>query len=322
MSFSTERINEAKAVIAEKRAKAESEARARLLDAYNKAPELKEIDECFPKIGARIVAAFAEGGEKTAKAVECLRKESEELKAARADCLKAVGLDSDYTAPRYSCKKCEDTGYIEFKMCDCLKRELVKLGYKNSGLGALLERQSFENFSLDYYTGEDKYTMQANLQICKNYANEFGENSPSLFMYGGTGLGKTHLSTAIAARVIEKGFDVQYVTAQNLISDFIFERYHRSFGDNSQVRTDKYFEAELLIIDDFGTEENNQFSVSAFYNLINSRYNQSKATIISTNFPQQILKDRYAERITSRLFGEYTVVSFPGRDVRMQKLMQ
>ena len=324
MAYSTENLNEVKALLAQRRSKAEADAQKRLFEIHAISPEIKEIDACFPKIGAQIIGLFADksSAEEKQKKIDALHRESDELKAARKACLEALGYSIDYTAPRYTCTKCNDTGYLEFKICDCMKKELTLLGFKNSGLGALLDKQSFENFSLEYYNGSDKETMQANLEICKGYADTFSEKSGSILMIGGTGLGKTHLSTSIAATVIKKGFNVQYVTAQNLIDDFIFERYHRSFTDDSPNRTDKYFECDLLIIDDFGTEENNQFSVSSFYNLINSRYNNEKPTIINTNVRQNAIVERYTERIASRLFGEYTVLAFPGKDVRMQKLMK
>ena len=324
MPYSIESINEAKAIIDRRRAEAEAQAQARLFKIYALCSEIKELDAEFPKIGAEIIGLFAEASsakEKQGK-IDVLHKRSDALGEKRAALLTALGYPANYTAPDYRCKKCNDTGYLEYKICDCMKKELTLLGFKNSGLGALLGKQSFENFSLEYYSGSDRETMRANLEICKGYADTFSAKSGSILMIGGTGLGKTHLSTSIASKVIEKGFDVQYVTAQNLIDDFIFERYHRSFTDDSPNRTDKYFDCELLIIDDFGTEENNQFSVSAFYNLINSRYNQSKSTIINTNVRQNAIVERYTERIASRLFGEYTVLAFPGKDVRMQKLMK
>ncbi len=322
MSYTSENLSEAKAILTERRTKAEADARIRLASVYEKLPELKELDMRFPEIGAKIIAAFTDKNGNTQEKIADLRRESEELSACRADALKAAGFAPDYTAPRYFCAKCKDTGYIETKMCDCMKLELVKLGYKNSGLGSLLEKQSFHNFTLDYYKGDDRETMQANYQICRGYASEFASDSGSLLMIGGTGLGKTHLSTAIAREVIKKGFDVQYVTAQNLISDFNYERFRKSFSDNTPAKTDRYFECELLIIDDFGTEESNQFSAATFYNLINTRSNKSLPTIINTNIRQNAIVERYTERIASRLFGEYTVLVFPGRDIRMQKLMQ
>ena len=139
---------------------------------------------------------------------------------------------------------------------------------------------------------------------------------------GNTGLGKTHLSTSIASSVIEKGYDVVYETAQNLISTFSNERFHSYGNVDKSGGSSRYFECDLLIIDDFGTEESNQFSVACFYNLINTRSNNSLPIIINTNLTRGDIKARYTDRIASRLFGEYLVLGFPGVDIRMQKLRE
>ena len=141
-----------------------------------------------------------------------------------------------------------------------------------------------------------------------------------LFLYGGSGLGKTHLSTSIAKVLIERGFDVVYDSAQNIISDFEYERFGRGYGDMSDSRTDKYFDCDMLIIDDLGTEMANQFTVSCLYNIINTRINHSKSMIISTNLAQNEIRERYTDRITSRLFGDFMVMKFTGKDIRLQKL--
>ena len=321
MGFSEENLTAVKNLITERRTKAESEAHQRLIEVYKKLPELKELDAHYPLIGQGIINAFS-NPKTAAKTIEELHKESDALNEARAQYLESIGLPSDYTAPRYFCKKCKDTGYLEYRMCDCMKKELVKMSYKSSGLGSLLETQSFDNFSLDFYTGEDRLTMEMNVEIAKNFVEGFGKDTPSLLLMGGTGLGKTHLSTAIASAVIEKGHDVLYETSQNIISDFSFERFGRGFGDQSENKTARYFDCDLLIIDDFGTEETNQFSVACFYNLINTRQNKNLPTIINTNILSDAIAKRYTERIASRLFGEFTVLSFTGKDIRMQKLMQ
>ncbi|MBQ2766264.1 MAG: ATP-binding protein, partial [Clostridia bacterium] len=147
-----------------------------------------------------------------------------------------------------------------------------------------------------------------------------GVNGENVFFCGTTGLGKTHLSTAIAKTLIERGFDVVYDTAQNILSDFEYERFGRSYGDDSESRTDKYFDCDLLIIDDLGTEMTNQFTVSCLYNIINTRINHSKSMLISTNLTQNEIRERYSDRITSRLFGDFMVMRFVGKDIRLQKL--
>ena len=63
-----------------------------------------------------------------------------------------------------------------------------------------------------------------------------------------------------------------------------------------------------------------QFNSSALYGIINTRINADKSTIISTNLTQGEMLDRYSDRITSRLLGNYEVCLFKGKDIRMQML--
>ena len=159
-------------------------------------------------------------------------------------------------------------------------------------------------------------------EVMKKYADDFkaGEGI-NLALFGGTGLGKTHLSSALACKVIERGFDVVYTSAIDMVTDF----EHRRFGngqsqDNGNV--EKYLSCELLIIDDLGAEMVNQFTVSCIYNIINTRLNKRLATVISTNLSQSEFRQKYWDRITSRVFGEYQILLFSGVDIRAQKLMR
>ena len=204
-------------------------------------------------------------------------------------------------------------------------------GYETSGLGNLLREQSFENYSLDYFKNDEKAyrTMSAVVRMLREWAEHFtlGDSSrPSsenLLLVGGTGLGKTHLSTAVAGTVLNAGFDVLYTSAVGLLGDFEMARFGNSgaAGDGSMtVDTARYFDCDLLIIDDLGTEVSNQFTTSCLYNLINTRLSTRRSTIISTNLMQDELRRRYWDRITSRLFGEYKILLFLGTDVRAQKV--
>lgn len=324
MGFPSDNIAKVRARMNAKRTKAETDARTRLAEAYRRLPELKEIDAAFPRIGREIIAAVADSSdpEETARKIEALRKESEELENERAECLISGGFKPDHTKPRYECEKCNDTGYADGKMCECMRRECVLLGYESSGLGTLLSQQSFDTFSLKYYTGEDRYVAEQNLAACKGYVENFGKGSPSLLFMGDTGLGKTHLSTSIARALIDKGYDVMYVTSQGLLSVFGHERFERSYNVSEEKESERYFESELLIIDDLGTEEVNQFSVSCLYNLINTRTSRGLPTIINTNLKRDEIRARYTDRIASRLFGDFAVLAFSGRDIRMQKLAE
>ena len=156
------------------------------------------------------------------------------------------------------------------------------------------------------YISEDGFAEGFSKDTCKNF-----------LLVGGTGLGKTHLSTAMAKTIIDRGHDVLYVTALGMLGDFEAKR----FGDGVGVRNDpmRYTDAQVLIIDDLGTEITNQFSVSCLYDVINARIISRKSTIISTNLSKDELLKRYWDRITSRLFGEYSPVLFLGTDIRRQQ---
>ena len=79
---------------------------------------------------------------------------------------------------------------------------------------------------------------------------------------------------------------------------------------------------DLLILDDLGTEFDSSFYQSTIYNLINTRLNRSLPTIISTNLDFNGISNRYEERITSRIYANYSILRFVGQDVRIMKAQQ
>ena len=129
-------------------------------------------------------------------------------------------------------------------------------------------------------------------------------------------LGKTHLSAAIANVIAGKGMSVIYESAQQIFDTCDAVRFNRM--DISE-RT-KYENCKLLIIDDLGAECITQYSVSAMTSLIDLRIVNGRKTIISTNLTPAAIRKTYGERMFSRLFGEFRVLQFSGKDIRMQKI--
>jgi DNA replication protein DnaC len=161
--------------------------------------------------------------------------------------------------------------------------------------------------------------MKKILEQLKKFADNFGKDTYRNYLFvGGTGLGKTHLSTSIAKKVIDNGNDVLYVTAVGMIGDYEAKR----FGDGQGAGNDlsRYVDADLLIIDDLGTEVTNQFTLSVIYDVINNRINRRRSTIINTNLSASEIEGKYTERIYSRIFGEYIPILFKGTDIRRQKM--
>ena len=270
--------------------------------------EIREIDEELTRTGLAIFRTACAGGD-----LAPIRARNQALCEKRRSLLISLGYDADYTEPQYTCKACSDTGYVDTKMCSCLREGLIRENFRTSGMGDLLTRQSFDNFDLERYKkdGEEVYRrVKANFTAAKAFAEDFREKRGNLLLIGTTGAGKTHLTTAIARAVLDRGFDVVYDTAQNIMAAFEHDRFRSGYAP-SESRAEKYMECTLLILDDLGTEFTNAFTVSCLYNLLNERQNKGLSTVISTNVLPDQLRDKYEDRIYSRLIGaDYRILSF------------
>lgn len=323
MGYSSENVKKIKELYENKYKKAQDEAFARRAELWEAIPEVRELDRAIYSLGLEGVKTTVGGGENAPKRIIELKEQSLELQKARAELLISKGYPADYTSVHYECDKCNDTGYTESGMCDCMKRALILASYESSGLGRLMTQQTFESFSLDYYrqSAENYEKMKHNFEYIKSFAENFStEKCENIAMFGGTGLGKTHLSTAAAKTIIDKGFDVLYVSTLGMISDFEKERFGSGYSDTEVDNLGRYYDCDLLILDDVGTEVTNQFTVSVLYNVINTRLSKGRSTVISTNLTPSELRARYWDRIASRIFGEYIPLVFEGKDIRMQKL--
>lgn len=292
----------------------------RMDEVHAKSPELAAIDRELRLTGAEIALAVIGTGEEYRERLAAAEAKNIALQAKRTALLAELGYPADYTLPPYECERCKDSGFVDTKMCECMRRELVMAAYESSGLGALMRTQSFESFDLSFYSAEngDRSRMQSNFEQLRLYAERFTMDSDSLLLVGPTGLGKTHLSTAIARRVIERGYDVYYTGAVGMLSDF----EHVRFGNGTEraaAEPNRYFDCDLLIIDDLGTELSNNFTNSCLYTVLNHRINLKRPTIINTNLKGKEIKERYSDRIASRLLCEYKPYIFVGQDVRFRR---
>lgn len=322
MGYSQELFAKVRSEFAEKQQNALKLANERRKELHDRCPEIVGIDAQLAKTGILIMEEIAKGRQGLEERLDMIRLDNEDLQAQRNECMKHYGYPENYDAPRYECAECKDTGYIGTKMCVCMKQELSRQGMVQAGVGALFKTQRFDTFDLGYYEYDQKVfrLLQSFKAYAMKYAEHFSEQTQeNLLLCGGTGLGKTHLSTAIAGRVIERGYDVVYESAPNLLAAFEAERFGRPYnGVNAE--TGRFFTCELLIIDDLGAELTNSFTVGCVYNLINTRLINRKPMIISTNLSGEELRTRYNDRIASRIFGEFVCMRFEGKDVRMLKL--
>ena len=321
MAYNAENYKRIAAQFKDKNMLAQQAAEARKAELHERFPQIAEIDRALSTTGLRIMREALNGREGLAERIRRLEEGNTLLLEARAEFLRANGYPADYSDVHYECGACMDTGFVNGRMCKCLRTALNYAGYESSGVLRLIEKQNFDTFELGYYEGNERLNMERVLNRSKAYAAQFdGATMRNLLFVGTTGLGKTHLSSAIAKVIIDNGYDVVYESAQKIFSDFEAERFGRVPA--GEDRTSRYLECDLLIIDDLGTEMQTQFTVPCLYNLINSRLIAEKSMIISTNVRKEELLTKYSDRITSRLFGEFEICVFAGKDIRSQKLMR
>lgn len=322
MGYSAEVVKTVRENFEKKRADAENLSVLHLGEVALKCPDILQINKALSQTGLSIFEAALKGTEGLEGRIERIKKENLALSEAKRQLLRQNGFAEDYLDIKYSCDKCNDTGYVGINMCSCMKKALVKEAYNHSGLGKVLNSQTFKNFDLSYYEeGEHREQMASILEKAKKYVSDFGkpDKDSNLLFIGTTGLGKTHITTAIAKGVIDKAYDVVYDSAQNIVR--AFESEHFDKDEKATAETRRYFDCDLLIIDDLGTEFRNSFTQSCIYNLLNTRINAGKSMIISTNIDSTSkLLETYDDRITSRLIGNFRPFKFVGKDVRLAKV--
>ena len=319
MAYSKETYKKAEQELAQRRNRALAEREDRHRIAVESVPEILETEERMSAAGLATIKALGMGA---VDAKEYIRKLSEinlNAQAQRRMFLKKAGFPEDWPDVHYSCPKCEDKGFVNGIMCDCFKDLLKSLEYEKLCSKLPVGNCRFDNFKLDYYPDgagtSPRRRMESVLNYCKTYATDFSRRSPSLLLYGKTGLGKTHLSLAVAGKAVESGYGVIYTSAQNLFNKLEKEKFGRSDGNTEETILD----CDLLIIDDLGAEFTTQFTVSALYNIINSRELEGKPTIISTNLTPEQLTSTYSERIASRILSNFVMLYFDGSDIRQIK---
>ena len=320
-----------------KRKKAEADLEARRAEMYEKAPQLREIDRALSLTGLKLYGAALEGKEGLEDRIAVLKKENTDLQEAKRFALQTLGKPEDYLSMRYECPKCQDTGYVGLKMCDCMRRALIKEAYETSGLGSALADQSFENFDLSFYSEQKNLNgisprdrMTQILNDAKAYVADFDKNFKNksvqnLLFVGKPGLGKTHISTAIAREVINSGYDVVYDTVQNIMHTYELQMFAKNpeLLAMASTATDRYMNGSLLIIDDLGTEFKYGFTTSVLYDLLNTRIIWGRPIIINTNLDStQKIRTQYDERIFSRIIGAFKAYHFVGEDIRIKRRLE
>ena len=325
MRTKRELYQEAMRAVALRRQTARANAEDARAAAEAAVPALRHAEEEVRVRGVRCALAGASGKDRTAAAA-ALAKAKQDLTALLA----SSGRPADALEPHFTCKKCQDTGTFEGHTCICVHKLMQKLRREEIESLSSLSISSFDTMELRYYpnTMDDKLGepvrsyMGSLLAELRAYAEEFDRSSESLMLFGNAGLGKTHAALAIAGIVLEKDFDVIYVSSPDFFSKLEALHFGADPGGEEETLLQTAAGADLLILDDLGTEFNSSFFLSTLYSLLNNRLGAHLPTIVTTNIADgSLLEKRYTEKISSRL-SAFVPCLFAGQDIRSQKAQE
>ena len=299
---------------------------------YRRQPRLRELDRAIGGTMAELAGLAISGKPIQADGPEIadIRRRNLELQAQRAELLHTLGYEPDALDLTPACTKCGDSGWAGAEMCTCLKELCAQEQMKSlTALLNLTDEQNFDRLRLDVYSDqpwEGKRSPRENMKrvvtVCEGFARRFPDYPlHNLLLSGGTGLGKTFLSGCIAREVSGRGYSVVYDTAISLFSTFEAKKFSRDLGQERQARDDtrRYLNCDLLILDDLGSELTTPLAQSTLYEVVNSRLQGGKHTIISTNLSMEQIGARYTPQVVSRLAGAYQELTFYGDDIRRMR---
>lgn len=298
-------------------------------EVYKKLPRLMEIDSEISRTGVLIATAMLQNSQSYEESLNKVRTEMEKLKREKAILMTENNIPLEYLNIDYTCNACNDTGFLKNgSKCNCLKQELINRAYRMSGVQHALERENFKTFDINIFSTEtvegEQHSPRENmlniLNICEGFCINFDEdNEENLLFYGTTGLGKTFMCNCIAKALLDRGKIVIYQTSFKILE--IIEEHRFKKSSQNDMNNNNYnllFDADLLIIDDLGTELTNTFTNTEIFNIINSRLFRRNKTIISTNLSLMEIADTYDNRTFSRVFGKFTPLKFYGPDLRWE----
>lgn len=248
-----------------------------------------------------------------------LRARLKDLTAKKAQLLSEAGFPEDYLTPVYSCNDCKDTGYVNGKKCHCFKQAVIELLYEQSGIRTMLAAENFSTLSYEFYEGEDLERFKNAVETSRKFIKNFNSGYHNLFFYGTVGTGKSFLSGCVAKELIENGHSVIYFSASGLFDTLSKYKFDYKNTENLHKIYEDLFQCDLLIIDDLGTEYTNNIINSELFSMINERHLQKRSTVISTNLSLEDFRNRYSDRIFSRITSNYDICKLTGPDIRMYK---
>ena len=318
MALSNGQVQEIQRILSERQLEAHRKYLEKRDEIFQKLPQLAEMEE---KVRAFSLSVAREMQQGNREGLLRLKEEIGKLHQEKEALLKTARYSiKDLEEEEHICPLCGDTGYIEGKKCQCFLKLQGELLYRQSRMGAVLERENFSKFQLERFDNKEKLGQCGNKTLREyireirdyltDYCEEYPKNKRSILFTGSTGTGKTYFLHSVAKALLDRGVSVLYFTATGLFE--YFSKRMREEGTEDYIE-----EVDVILIDDLGTEFSNSFTTSRFFALLNQRILDQKTMLISTNLNFKELKEMYSDRVVSRFMSDYEIIPLYGKDQRL-----
>ena len=301
------------------RAQHDYELQKRKEEIFETIPTFEELYDSVSSVGRSYILKSMDGDP---SAVNDAKTELQNIKVQKEELLLQYGYPADYLEEKYTCAYCKDTGFVNNKRCECLKKKILSITYAQSNIAELLKRNNFDTLSEKYYTGDDLLRFRDAVDVCRKMIDNFENQKTSILFHGSVGVGKSFLSCCVAKEILDKGYSVLYFSSSNLFETLASSTFDKDSKENLYTTKEDIYNCDLVVIDDLGTELTNSFVLSELFSLITERTLRNKSTIISTNLNLTDLSNVYSERIISRIISNFELCKMSGPDVRIYKKQQ
>jgi len=228
-------------------------------------------------------------------------------------------------------------GRVAATRCDCQQRLLSERLLRQARIPKRYEHCDFESFE-----HENGYaSLKPALMAARRFVEEYPLETTGLLLIGPIGVGKTHLAVSIMKQLMaNKGARCLFYDYRELLKE-IQNSYNASVQTTELDVLAPVFDAEVLVLDELGAVKPSEWVWDTVSHILNTRYNDKKTTIITTNFSNlppagdererasangaakranrdETLGDRIGERMRSRLHEMCRIIDVQGEDFRMK----
>lgn len=244
--------------------------------------------------------------------------------------LRAVPTEHDQSEGRIvldqpesdACTKCYGSGMEVVagkgaRICECRQRDAHSIRLAKARIPKRYEKCQFNS-----YQNTSNESQKRARTACFEFASKYPAVDHGILLTGPVGVGKTHLAVSIIHGLTERGFPCLFYEFGSLLKE-IQDSYNPNTRTSESGILSPVLNADVLVLDELGSAKPTDWVRDTMYHVINSRYNDRKFTIFTTNYPderpaegRETLEDRIGVRARSRMFEMCRTIRLDGDDYR------